>query len=125
MGSVDDYLDRMAKHDWEGLGRTLTRGPFERVGPFRDVLTDTAAYVEFLGTVIPSLSGYRFENRRITAVERRVFAEVAEHFEVDGVMTEFPEVLVFELDDEELINHVSVYIMRPGDQPPVEGGSAV
>jgi hypothetical protein len=36
----------------------------------------------------------------------------------------FPEVLVFDLDDRGLINRVQVFMMRPGESPPVEGASA-
>jgi hypothetical protein len=42
-----------------------------------------------------------------------VFALVTETLDVDGVSTEFPEALLFGLDDSGHIRRVDIYIQRP------------
>jgi hypothetical protein len=122
--SVERYLEALDTKDWAGLGSTLADSGFERVGPFRDVIDSKSGYVEFLDRVVSPLQDYRVIPHRSVPSEAVVYAEVVESFVFDGTPMEFPEVLVFDLAGDGLINRVQVYMMRPGEQPPVPGARA-
>lgn len=124
MGAVETYLDRLAAHDWDGLAATLAEQDFERIGPFADLVSSKGAYVKFLAGIVPQLERYRLKVRRIVQAGDVVMAEINEVFEFDGQTMDYPEALVFDLDGAGLIRRVQVYMMRPGEQPPVPGGSA-
>lgn len=121
--TVEQYLDALGKKEWSRLGGTLTQDRFERVGPFADVVHSSSDYVAFLDRVVTPLDQYRIEPRRAVEDDGVVYAEVTESFVHDGTKMEFPEVLVFDTRDG-LISRVQVYMMRPGDEPPIEGASA-
>ncbi|MHB1582287.1 MAG: nuclear transport factor 2 family protein [Acidimicrobiales bacterium] len=121
--TVEQYLDALGKKEWSRLGGTLTDDRFERVGPFADVVGSSKEYVAFLDRVVTPLDEYRIEPRRSVEGDGIVYAEVTESFVHDGTKMEFPEVLVFDTRDG-LISRVQVYMMRPGDEPPIEGASA-
>ncbi|MBO0729308.1 MAG: nuclear transport factor 2 family protein [Acidimicrobiaceae bacterium] len=122
--SVEHYLTALDKQDWAALDATLTDGDFERVGPFRDIVGSRREYVEFLERVVSPLGEYHVTPDRVVATERVVYAEIVESFVHAGEKLAYPEVLVFDLDGKGLINRVQVFMMRPGEQPPVEGASA-
>jgi SnoaL-like domain len=124
MAVVDRYLAALDKQDWAGLEATLTGGAFERVGPFRDIIGSKGEYVAFLDRVVSGLDEYRLVPERVVATERVVYAEVVESFVHQGEKMAYPEVLVFDLGGDGLISRVQVYMMRPGEAPPVEGASA-
>lgn len=42
------------------------------------------------------------------------FGEFIEHLEVKGVMTDIPETMIFDFNDEGLIRRMSLYIKHPG-----------
>jgi ketosteroid isomerase-like protein len=121
--TVEQYLDALGKKEWSRLGGTLAQDRFERVGPFADVVHSSSDYVAFLDRVVTPLDQYRIEPRRVVEDHGVVYAEVTESFVHDGTKMEFPEVLVFDTRDG-LISRVQVYMMRPGDEPPIEGASA-
>ena len=106
------------------MGATLTDGPFERVGPFCDVVADKAAYLEFLEGIVSILGDYSVRTRRISAADGVVYAEINESFALDGKRMDFPEVLAFDIGADGLISRVQVYLMRPDDEAVVGGGRA-
>jgi SnoaL-like domain len=122
--AVERYLAALDERDWSGLAATLTDGDFERIGPFRDIVASKLAYVAFLERVVSALAGYRLVPERVVRTELVVYAEVTESFVHAGDRKAFPEVLVFDLADDGLIRRVQVYMMRPGEEPVVEGASA-
>jgi hypothetical protein len=123
--AVDRYLTCMAAHDWDGLAATITDGGLTREGPFGDRIEGKQRYVDFLRGVIPSLHGYQLKVQRVSHVSDRVsYVELSETFEVDGVLTEYPECILFERGDDGLISHVSVFVKQPGADAPVPGGRA-
>jgi hypothetical protein len=113
--AVTRYLESLGAQDWEALGTTLTDGEFERVGPFCDVISDKAAYLAFLDSIVPSLDNYTVRTRRVSVTDGVVYAEINESFQLQGEPMDFPEVLVFDLDADGLISRVQVYMMRPDD----------
>jgi hypothetical protein len=122
--AVDDYLEAMPAHEWDRLAGTLAED-VHREGPFADVVTGRGPYVEFLSRVIPSLKDYRLRVIRTSwSGDRLAYVELTETLEADGVRTEYPEVVVFGLDDAGLISQVSVYMKYPGGPPAVKGGRA-
>jgi SnoaL-like protein len=125
VNSVEQYLDRLSVKDWDGVAATLADESFERIGPFADVVSSKDAYLRFLSGIVSQLGNYGIKIDRITDAGKVLLAEIHEIFDAEGQHFEYPEALVFEIDARGLINHVSVYLMRPGEAPPVAGGSAV
>lgn len=117
---VDQYLAALDHQDWSGLAATLSDGEFERIGPYCDVVGSKSAYVAYLDRVISALPEYRLVPERVVSAERIVYAEITESCVHEGEKMAFPEVLVFDLDDDGLIRRVQVYMMQPGEEP---GGS--
>jgi SnoaL-like protein len=123
--TVERYLTCMAAHDWDGLAGTLADKGLTRDGPFCDRVEGKQRYVDFLSGLIPSLKDYQLKVQRVShASDRASYVELSETFEVDGVLTEYPECILFERNNDGLISHVSVFIKQPGAEAPVEGGRA-
>lgn len=122
--TVERYLDRLEAKDWPALAETLADSGFERVGPFSDLVVGKQPYLEFLEGIVSKLDEYTIRVRRIRAAEGTTFAEVNEAFFAEGAHMDFPEVLVFDHGPDGLITKVQVYLMRPGEEPPVPGGKA-
>jgi hypothetical protein len=125
MGIVETYLELLAKHDWDGLRDTLAEQGLVRDGPFCDVIHGRDDYVDFLRGIVTSLEDYVLTTSRVSYVgDSRAYVELSETFRVNGELTEYPECLLFELDDAGLINGVSVFMKTPGAEAPVAGGRA-
>ncbi|HMG40498.1 MAG TPA: nuclear transport factor 2 family protein [Acidimicrobiales bacterium] len=123
--NVERYLECMAAQDWDGLAATIAESGLTRSGPFCDDIAGKAPYVEFLRGIIASLKDYELKVQRVShASDHVTYVELSETFDVDGVRTEFPELILFERDDAGLIVHVSVFMKQPGADAPVEGGRA-
>src|SRR5262245_21339597 len=96
-----------------------------RDGPFGDRVEGKEREVAFLSGLIPSLKSYELKVQRVShASDRLSFVELSETFEVDGVLTEYPQCIVFERNDDGLISHVSVFMKQPGAEGPVAGARA-
>jgi hypothetical protein len=122
---IERYLASMAAHDWDGLAATIADEGLTRDGPFCDRVDGKQRYVAFLRDLIPTLKDYELKVRRVSQASERVsFVELSETFEVDGVLTEYPECILFERNDDGLISHVSVFMKQPGAEGPVEGARA-
>jgi limonene-1,2-epoxide hydrolase len=114
-GAVERYLECLAANDWDGLATTVADQDLVREGPYCDVVEGKQRYLKFLRNVFASLEGYRLNVRRVAHVSDRVsYVELSETFNIDGVPTEYPECLVFEQNDEGLINRVDVFIKQLG-----------
>ena len=113
-GIVERYAATLSRQDWDGLRACLSPG-CRRVGPYGDVYDTPDAYVAFLRKVIPSLPGYRMDVERVVYApdERTAVAELSETIDRDGAPFNTPEALVFDLTDDGLISHISVYIQTP------------
>lgn len=123
--TVERYLACMAAHDWDGLAATISDERLTRDGPFCDRIDGKQCYVEFLRNVISCLDGYELKVARVSHVDGRVsYVELSEAFEVDGVLAEYPECILFERGPDGLICHVSVFVKQPGAEAPVEGARA-
>jgi hypothetical protein len=115
----------MAANDCDGLAATIADEGLNREGPFCDRIEGKHRYVAFLRNVITSLKGYRLNVQRVSHVSDRVsYVQLSETFEVDGVLAEYPECILFERNDDGLISHVSVFIKQPGARAPVAGARA-
>jgi hypothetical protein len=124
-GAVERYLASLAANDWDGLAATIADEGLIREGPFCDVVEGREPYVTFLRGVFSRLEGYRLSVQRVSRVSDRLFfVELTETFTINGVPTTYPECLLFELNNDGLISHVSVFMKRPGDVEVVEGGRA-
>ena len=125
MGAVEDYLGALSDRSWERVGASLAGSGLVRIGPFSDVIEGKAAYVEFLRRVCSPFDAYRLDVHRISrSGDRIVFVEIDEVIETAGVVSSFPEVLLFELGEGGLIRYVSVFMKRPAGEPSISGGRA-
>jgi hypothetical protein len=112
-GVVERYLACLAVNDWNGLATTIADENLIREGPFCDVVEGKQPYLKFLRGVFALLEGYRLNVRRVSHVSHRVsYVELSETFAIDGIPTEYPECIVFEQDDDGLINRVNVFIKQ-------------
>ena len=59
------------------------------------------------------------------AADKVVVAQLIEHLELDGAMTDIPETIVFDLNNEGLIRRMSLYLKQPGALAPVGGQDAM
>jgi len=113
---VERYLERLVAHDWDAMAACLAEDVV-RVGPFGDTYTPKDAYVAFLSELMPSLPGYSMRLDRVVSSGRTVMVELTEIVEIAGSPLETPEALVFDLDDDDRIAHISIYIQRLGEVP--------
>jgi hypothetical protein len=113
---VERYLDRLVAHDWDAMAACLARDVV-RVGPFGDTYSPRDAYVAFLTALMPSLPGYSMQVDRVVSSGRTVLVELTEFVDVGGSPLETPEALVFDLDAQDKIAHIAIYIQRLGDTP--------
>jgi ketosteroid isomerase-like protein len=113
---VGRYLDRLVAHDWEAMAACLSED-VERVGPFGDTYSPRDPYVAFLAELMPALPGYSMRIDRILSAGRTVLVELTEVVDIGGSPLETPEALVFDLDAEDRIAHIAIYIQRLGEVP--------
>jgi hypothetical protein len=116
MTAVDQYLEALPAHDWDKLAAALAPEGLVRDGPFVDVIHGQQAYVEFLKGVL--------RVSRQSSAGHLTFVELSETFDVNGTVIEYPEVVLFEVDEAGLITLVSVFMKYPGMDAPVPGASA-
>jgi hypothetical protein len=45
------------------------------------------------------------------------FGEFIEHLELKGIMTDIPETIIFDMNNEGLIRRMSLYLKQPGGPP--------
>jgi hypothetical protein len=109
---LDAYFEALRTQDWEGLARCLA-ADVHRTGPYLDVVQGRQAYVDFLSRVIPALKSYELQVSRVREPSPgSAVVELSEFAEVDGVRTEFPEVLLFDFDESGAILRIDVYIKQ-------------
>jgi hypothetical protein len=119
MGVIEDYLSAVTTHDWDALGKVV-RDDVVRTGPYLDRYEGREAYVGFLAGLMPTLPGYAMDISRVTYGNggRRGFAELTETVEVAGSPVVTPEVLVFDIDEDERIAVIDIFIKQ---RPPRSG----
>jgi hypothetical protein len=126
MGAVEDFVTFYAARDWDRLATCFSAQGFRRVGPYGDVIASSQGYLDFLRRVVPTLKeGYELTLEHLAYAGDTAIAELVEHLEIDGVMTDLPEAIVFRLDDEGLITGMHLYLQQPGGVPPVGGRDAM
>jgi ketosteroid isomerase-like protein len=113
---VERYLERLVAHDWEAMAACLAEDVV-RVGPFGDTYTPRDTYVAFLTELMPALPGYSMRIDRVLSSGPTVLVELTEFVDIDGSPLETPEALVFDLDADDRIVHIAIYIQRLGAVP--------
>lgn len=117
MTVIDRYFAYMAAHDWEGF-RDCLAADVVRVGPFGDTYTPRDAYVAFLANLMPRLPNYSLAVHRVIPAGNIMVAEISETLDVDGAPRETPEALVFDLDGDGRISHITIYTQKLGAEVP-------
>jgi hypothetical protein len=128
MGAVEDYVTYYGSHQWAKLKTCFDASDFTRIGPYLDVFTDVDAYVDFLEGVVPTMGAdYELRVERIvyTPDHKAAFAQLIEHLELDGAMTDIPETIIFDLNEAGRIRRMSLYLKQPGGLAPVGGTNAM
>lgn len=126
MAVVEDFVTLYAARDWDRLAACFSPKGFERIGPYGDVIDSSQEYIAFLRRVVPTLrEGYELRPVLIAYAGDTAIAELVEHLEVNGVMSDLPEAIVFRLDDEGLITGMHLYLQQPGGEAPVGGRAAM
>lgn len=121
MQSLETYLEALGAQDWERLSATLAE-EVHRTGPYLDVVRGREAYVAFLSRAVTSLPNYELRVTRIRELgPGSALVELSEILDVEGVRTEFPEALIFDLDQDGLISRVDIYIKQPPTRRAGEG----
>ncbi len=113
---VRRYLERLVAHDWEAMAACLAEDVV-RVGPFGDTYTPRDPYVAFLTELMPALPGYSMQIGRIVEQGPTVFVELTEFVDIGGSPLETPEALIFDLDAQNRIRRIAIYIQRLGEAP--------
>ena len=124
MGVVEDFVSSYNARDWTRLAGCFSVDDFERIGPYVDVISDSAEYVAFLERVVPTLGDdYALTTDRVVYVpeEQLAYAQLIEHYVHDGEVRDTPEIIVFGTDDSGCIRRMRLYLQRPGGQAPVGG----
>ena len=114
MRVLEDYFEALRTQDWARLSKCLAED-VRRTGPYLDVVEGRKAYLEYLSRVIPKLPNYDLRVRRTRGLgDGSALVELSEFTDVDGVRTEFPELLTFDFDAAGAIRRVDIYIKQPG-----------
>jgi predicted ester cyclase len=113
MRVLDAYFEALRTQDWPRLAACLAED-VHRTGPYLDVVQGRQAYVDFLARVIPTLPNYELVVHRVRTLDGgTALVELCELLDVQGVRTEFPELLLFDFDAAGAIVRVDVYIKQP------------
>src|SRR5438477_309064 len=118
--ATDDLRDisrqtRVVFPDWSQEITSIRGGDdwavFEWIGRFGDEYRGKEDYVAFIADLLPTLQHYTMSIERIvySADGRVAFAELSETLDVDGAPLRTPEALVFDLTEDGLIRHISIY----------------
>jgi hypothetical protein len=127
MGAIEDYINYYGTHRWQQLRTVFDHSDFKRTG-YNDLFTDADEYVDFLEQVAPTMGAdHELQIGRIVYApgEKVAFGQFIEHLELKGVMTDIPETIIFDLNDEGLIRRMSLYVEQPGGLAPVGGEDAM
>jgi hypothetical protein len=128
VGVVEDWVTAYLARDFDAVAACLSPTDFERVGPYLDVIADSAEYVAFLSRVVPTMGDdYRLDIERVVYVpeEHVAYAQLVEHYRHDGEVRDTPEIIVFGLGDDGRVTRMRLYLQRPGGQAPVGGRAAM
>jgi hypothetical protein len=106
------YLEALARLDWDEVTACLAMDVLRR-GPYGDDYRGTAAYLPFLQRTMPALPGYRLDIDRATDLDsRRAMVELRETIEVEKAPLVTHECLVFDVNDEGLLEEIAIYIRQ-------------
>jgi hypothetical protein len=112
VSTVERYLAALPAHDWGTLRECLAEH-VERIGPYNDVYRGRDPYAQFLEETIPALPGYELVVDRIVTDGRTALVELSETVdEPSGSRLRTDEAVVFDLDTDDLITRVAVYLRR-------------
>lgn len=126
MSAVERFLERYNARDFDGLAECFSADDFHRIGPYGDRIDSSAEYVAFLRDVVPTLGdAYRLVTTRVFYGDGTAVAEVIEEYEAGGELRKTPEVIVFDLDADDRITRMHLYVQRVHDLPPAGGRRAM
>ena len=126
MGAAEDYISYYGAREWQQMRTVFDHSDFKRTG-YNDVFTDPDEYVDFLEEIVPTMGAdYELKIERIVYApgEKVAFGQFIEHLELKGSMTDLPETIIFDLNDEGLIRRMSLYLKQPGAPAQVDGKDA-
>ena len=115
MNTPERYLKAIAAFDWDAA-RVCLADDVVRIGPMGpdDTYRGRQSYLEYLEWLMPKLLEYRMNISRVfESPDRRLAAvELSEEMLLDGRPSHTDECLVFDLDEDDLIRRIAIYIQR-------------
>ena len=111
MDVIERYVAALAAFDWDAFGACLA-DDVVRVGPFNDVRTPKGEYLTFLRELMPTLPNYSVELHRATYAGKVAVAELSETMDIGGQSTTIGEALVLDLDDDDRIRRIDIFIKQ-------------
>ena len=118
---AERYLRAVAAQDWATV-EACVAPDVVRLGPYGDDFEGRGPYLTFLQRTMPSLPGYRLDIDAVTEVGGgRVFVELRETVELDGVPLLTHECLVLDVADDR-VARVAIYIRQDGGPRAGDGG---
>ncbi|AFM19851.1 hypothetical protein Mycch_5165 [Mycolicibacterium chubuense NBB4] len=104
-----------SKDGWAPLAELVDVENFDRVGPFKEVMT-WSDYVDFLTNWATS-SEWECSFKRVTEVNGTVFLELEERSRIGDFSNAVNSVSVYEFGDDDRIRHIDVYLQMEPPQP--------
>jgi hypothetical protein len=106
------YLRALARLDWDEVTACLSSDVL-RHGPYGDDYRGVPAYLAFLQETMPALPGYCLDIDRVTELDsRRALVELRETIELENGPLVTWECLVFDVDDDGLLDEIAIYIRQ-------------
>ena len=113
---MERYLDRLVAHDWEAMAACLAEDVV-RVGPFGDTYTPRDPYVAFLPSSCPRSPATPCGSTGSSTRAARWSSSSPRSSTSEAHRSRRPRSLVFDLDAEDRIAHIAIYIQRLGEVP--------
>jgi len=118
---AERYLRAVAAQDWATVESVLAPDVI-RLGPYGDDFDHRDPYLGYLQRTMPALPGYRLDIDRVTeGGGGRVFVELRETVEIDGVPLVTHECLAFEVAHG-VVARLAIYLRQDRGPSTDDGG---
>ncbi len=109
---VQNYLEALGDQDWGRVEQTLAKTVL-RIGPYGDVVEGQKEYRDFLADVVGKLRDYVLHVERTATIDRTTWVRLSETVsDGSGRRLRTEEALLFDVDAEDRISRVEVYLRK-------------
>ena len=118
--TVAHYFESMSRHDWTGLRECLS-DQFSRVGPYEDHhWSNPEAYLDFLRELLPGIEGQKVQVTQTIEEGSVVHVNATETIQRDGAPHSVRVAATFQMNDDDRIDHIEVFVRRLSPSEPVD-----